>query len=116
MQKLLSCRHGHRAESGGDCCWSLSQCSLNALHIQAAGTATLKAIEQLQKAFSLDPSNCDILSDIAEGWLKAKQYSNTVEILKQKMAACKTVTVTDHYNLSSAYYYNKQFSDSYPRG
>lgn len=67
------------------------------------------AIEQLQKAYALDPSRVDLLSEIASSWYKLKQYGNSITVLKQKVAIGKDVKIADHYNLGRSYYYNNQF-------
>jgi tetratricopeptide (TPR) repeat protein len=66
-------------------------------------------IEQLQKAFALDPSRVDLLSEMATSWFKLKQYGNSINLLQQKISQGKDVKVADYYNLGRSYYYNNQF-------
>lgn len=72
----------------------------------------LNGIEQLQKAFSMDPGRSDLYSPLADAYVKLKQYSNAIQLLKQKMAIGKDVKVADHFSLGSAYYYNRQFMEA----
>jgi tetratricopeptide (TPR) repeat protein len=69
-------------------------------------------IDNLQKAFSMDPARTDLLSDLADGYYKLKQYPNVIQLLRQKMANGKGISVIDYYNLSNAYYYNNQFQEA----
>lgn len=66
-------------------------------------------IEQLQKAFAIDPSRFDLLSEIAGAWFKLKNYPNSIFFLQQKITQGKDVKVADYYNLGRSYYYNNQF-------
>lgn len=66
-------------------------------------------IEQLQKAFAIDPNRVDLLSEIAGAWFKLKQYPNSILFLQQKISQGKDVKVADYYNLGRSYYYNNQF-------
>lgn len=67
------------------------------------------AIEQLQKAYALDPSKTDVLREMANIWIKLKQYPNAIINLQQLVSGGKDVKVVDHYNLGRALYYNNQF-------
>lgn len=69
-------------------------------------------IEQLQKAYSLDPTRADLLSEIASAWYKLKVYENAILFYKQKISGGKDVKVLDYYTLGRAYYYNKQFVEA----
>ncbi len=67
-------------------------------------------IAQLQKAYALDPTRGDLLSEIASAWFKLKQYGNSANYLQQKITLGKDVRVADYYNLGRSYYYNNQFA------
>ena len=66
-------------------------------------------IEQLQKAFAIDPTRVDLLSEIAGAWFKLKNYPNSILFLNQKISQGKDVKVADYYNLGRSFYYNNQF-------
>ncbi len=66
-------------------------------------------IEQLHQALTLEPNRCDLFTDLANAWIKLKVYKNAIELLNQKIAACKPV-VMDYYTLSRAYYFDMQFA------
>ena len=66
-------------------------------------------IEQLQKAYALDPSRVDLLSEIANAWFKLKQYSNAIYYFQQKLAQGKDLKSAEYYNLGRSYYYINQF-------
>lgn len=69
-------------------------------------------IEQLQKAYALDPTRADLLSDIASSWYKLKVYPNSILFYKQKIAQGKDVKLIDYYNLGRSYYYNRQYFEA----
>ena len=69
-------------------------------------------LEQLQKAFALDPARTDLLYEMALAWIKLKQYGNAAPLLQQKIATGKDVKVSDHYQLARALYFNKQFAEA----
>ena len=69
-------------------------------------------IEQLQKAFALEPTRADLLSEIAAAWYKLKVYENAILFYKQKMALGKEIKLIDHYNLGRSYYFNKQYFEA----
>ena len=69
-------------------------------------------LEQLQKAFALEPTRSDLLSEMATIWIKLKQYPNAIQMLTQKISIGKDVKVADHYLLARAYYFNMQFVEA----
>ncbi len=69
-------------------------------------------IEQLQKAFAIDPTRIDLLSDMADAWINIKQYDNAIELLNQKMKLGKDAKVTDYYSLARAYYYSGKLTEA----
>lgn len=69
-------------------------------------------IEQLQKAFSIDPTRTDLLSDMADAWINVKQYNNAIELLNQKLKLGKEGKVTDYYSLARAYYYSGRLAEA----
>ena len=66
-------------------------------------------IEQLLKAYALDPSRGDILSEIANAWFKLKNYPNAILYIEQKIALGKDVKVADYYLLGRSHYYIGQY-------
>lgn len=66
-------------------------------------------IEQLLKAYALDPSRGDLLSEIANAWFKLKNYPNAILYMQQKIALGKDIKVTDYYLLGRANYYSGQY-------
>jgi tetratricopeptide (TPR) repeat protein len=72
----------------------------------------VKGIENLQKAFELDPNRTDLLLDIATAWSKVKNYANSITALNQKISLTKDAKATDYYMLARAYYFNKQFVEA----
>jgi len=69
-------------------------------------------IENLQKAFGLDPTRVDILSEIASAWMKLKNYPNAIDAYNQKISIGRDVKVLDYYYLARCYFYNKQFMEA----
>ena len=69
-------------------------------------------IEQLQKAFAIDPTRIDLLSDMADAWINLKQYNNSILLLNQKMKLAKDGKVTDYYSLARAYYYSGRLTEA----
>jgi tetratricopeptide (TPR) repeat protein len=72
----------------------------------------VKGIENLQKAFELDPNRTDLLLDIANAWYRIKNYSKAIEVLNQKISLNKDPKPTDYYMLGRAYYFNRQFVEA----
>ncbi len=66
-------------------------------------------IEQLQKAFAIDPTRTDLLTEIAAAWYKLNVYENAILYYKQKIATGKDIKLLDYYNLGRSYYYSNQF-------
>ncbi|MFZ7145956.1 MAG: tetratricopeptide repeat protein [Bacteroidota bacterium] len=66
-------------------------------------------IEQLMKAYSLDPTRGDLLSEIANAWFKLKNYTNAILYMQQKIVLGKDVKVADYYLLGRSYYYTGQY-------
>lgn len=60
-------------------------------------------IEQIQKAYALDPTRADLLSEMGDAWIKLKQYPQAISLFVQKISAGKEVKVTDYYSLAKAY-------------
>ena len=69
-------------------------------------------IENLQKAFGLDPTRVDLLSEIAAAWMKLKNYPNAIDTYNQKISIGKDVKVLDYYYLARCYYWNEQFAEA----
>lgn len=67
-------------------------------------------IENLRRAYSMDPGRCDLLSEIANAWFKLKQYGNVIATYNEKLACGKDIRVTDYFYLGQAHYYNRQFT------
>lgn len=64
----------------------------------------------LKKAYSIDPSRADLLSEIASAYFKLKDYPNVIQFYNEKIAGGKDVRVTDYFYLGQAYYYNRLFN------
>ena len=69
-------------------------------------------IGQLKKAYSLDPTRADLLSEIASAWYKLKQYPQVIAVYNEKLEGGKDIRITDYFYLGQAYYYNRQFTDA----
>lgn len=66
-------------------------------------------IEQLQKAYALDPTRGDLLSEISNAWFKLKNYSNAIQFMQQKVNLGKDIKVADYYLLGRANYFIGQY-------
>jgi tetratricopeptide (TPR) repeat protein len=63
------------------------------------------AVMNFRKVISMDPSNCDVLSDIAAAYNKMKNYTEAAKYYEMKIARteCKA-SFADYYNLGRVYY------------
>ncbi|MCX6258460.1 MAG: tetratricopeptide repeat protein [Bacteroidia bacterium] len=66
------------------------------------------AVLNLNKAYDLDTSDNDLLSDIAVIFIKMKKYNDVVKTYNRKIAN-RSITITDYYSLGKTYYSNQQF-------
>jgi len=66
------------------------------------------AIINMNKAYILDTSKTDILSDIAVCYTKMKKYNDAIGIYRKKISN-NSATITDHYSLGKAYYASQQY-------
>ena len=66
------------------------------------------AIINMKKAYEMDTSKTDILTDIAVCYTKMKKYNDAISIYKKKITN-NSATVTDHYSLGKAYYASQQY-------
>ncbi len=67
----------------------------------------------LHKAFLLDNSKCDLLTDIWTIYDKLKNFAEAARVLEEKQQYCgnrgKGFNVTDYYRLGLSYFYNKDY-------
>ncbi|HPT10707.1 MAG TPA: hypothetical protein PL087_09875 [Bacteroidales bacterium] len=66
------------------------------------------APEQLIKAYELDTTKAEIISEAALCWTKIKKFDNAKELYEKKIALHKT-TGMDYYNLGKVYYSLQDF-------
>jgi len=66
------------------------------------------ASEMLVKAFTIDTSRSDLLSEAARSMIKLKKYDKAIEIYQMKIALKKTDKI-DYYVLGKAYYNTKSW-------
>ncbi|MEI6455014.1 MAG: tetratricopeptide repeat protein [bacterium] len=67
------------------------------------------APEPLLKAYSMDTSKSELLSEAALCWTKAKKYEKAMELYQRKIDMNKG-TAMDYYNLGKVYYSVQQFA------
>jgi tetratricopeptide (TPR) repeat protein len=67
-------------------------------------------IEQLKIALALEPQRADLLTEIANDYLKLKKYPEVIITLKQKISNGKEVKSADYFNLGRSYYYTGQYT------
>ena len=65
--------------------------------------------DMLRKAYLMDKSRCDLLSDIWKAFDKMKKYAEAAAVMKEKIENCKGVTVTDHFNLGRSYFFSMDY-------
>ncbi|MCX6277893.1 MAG: tetratricopeptide repeat protein [Bacteroidetes bacterium] len=66
------------------------------------------APEQLMKAYAMDTTKADIISEAALCWTKVKKYDKARELYEQKIALKKGIPM-DYYNLGKVYYSMQDF-------
>ena len=66
-------------------------------------------IEQLLKAYALDPTRAELLSEISNAWFKLKNYPNAILYMQQKITLGKDIKVADYYLLGRANYFIGQY-------
>lgn len=59
-------------------------------------------VEQLRIAYSMDPSRTDLLTEIANNYLKNKKYPEALKAFSEKIAAGKDVKSADYFGLGRA--------------
>ncbi|MFA5782081.1 MAG: tetratricopeptide repeat protein [Bacteroidales bacterium] len=69
------------------------------------------AIEKFQKAFEMDTTNYDILSEKAKSQNKAQDYDGAVITYQKKINANKA-SLTDYYDLGKIYFNMKQWDNA----
>lgn len=75
----------------------------------AAGRDTA-GIESLRRAYRMDPSRVDLLTELSNAYMKAKRYPESIQVLNEKITLGKDVKVADYFNLGRSYYFNLQFA------
>ncbi len=63
----------------------------------------------LLKAITKDSAKCELYTEIANVYKKAKRYSDAANYYFMRTKSCKNPLVNDYYNLGYAYYYSKQY-------
>ena len=58
----------------------------------------------------MDPSRVDLLSELANAYMKMKRYPDAIQVLNEKITLGKDVKVADYFNLGRSYYFNHQFA------
>jgi len=71
-----------------------------------------QGIDALRKAYEIDRSKTDLLSVIADAYIKLKKYPDAIKALMEKITIGKDVKTIDYVNLGRSYYYNSQFLES----
>jgi tetratricopeptide (TPR) repeat protein len=66
------------------------------------------AFGNLVKAFQMDTSRSELLSEAAMSMIKLKRYDKAIEVFKQKISLNKAVP-NDYYNLGKVYYNTKSW-------
>ena len=67
-------------------------------------------VENLRRAYGMDPSRVDLLSELANAYMKMKRYPDAIQVLNEKITLGKDVKVADYFNLGRSYYFNHQFA------
>jgi tetratricopeptide (TPR) repeat protein len=67
------------------------------------------AVANLQKAYSMDSTNTDLLIDIGNLYMKMKKYPEAADAYQKRIDYGKGVSSTDYYNLAKAYSSAKQY-------
>ncbi|HKR05861.1 MAG TPA: tetratricopeptide repeat protein [Bacteroidia bacterium] len=70
------------------------------------------AVIIMQKAYDMDSTNTDLLSDMGTLLMKMKRYAEAAEIFQKRVDLGKGVSSTDYYNLGKAYSSSKQLEKS----
>jgi tetratricopeptide (TPR) repeat protein len=66
------------------------------------------APEQMMKAYTMDTSKVDIISEAALCWTKVKKYENARDLYEMKIKLKKAIPM-DYYNLGKVYYSLQDF-------
>lgn len=69
-------------------------------------------IIELKKSYAIDPTRPEILSDLANAYIKTKNYPEAIKAINEKIANGKDVKSADYFNLGRSYYFNTQFSSA----
>lgn len=70
------------------------------------------AVINLQKAYSMDSTNVDLLPDMGSTYMKMKKYNEAANIYQRKVDFGKNVSSTDYYNLGKAYSSLKKYQEA----
>lgn len=61
-------------------------------------------VEYIRKAYNMDPTRTELLSDMFTIYQKAKKYNEAAAVLEEKIATGKNVMSNDYLNLGKTYY------------
>ena len=66
-------------------------------------------IINLKKAFEMDSSRCDLLSELWHSYNKLKKYTEAAEAMQEKIQNCKGASPNDYFSLGKSYFYSGGF-------
>jgi tetratricopeptide (TPR) repeat protein len=66
-------------------------------------------VDMLRKAFLMDNTRCDLLTDIWKSYDKMKKYADASAVMQEKIQNCKGATVTDYFNLGRSFFFNADY-------
>lgn len=66
-------------------------------------------VEMLRKAYLMDNTRCDLLSEIWKAYDKMKKYTDASAIMLEKIQNCKGATVADYFNLGRSYFFSTDY-------
>ncbi len=69
------------------------------------------AILDYKKAMEKDTSNAELVNDMANSYMKLKQFDDAILLFQTKISSGKA-TINDYYGMGRAYYYSKNFTEA----
>jgi tetratricopeptide (TPR) repeat protein len=66
-------------------------------------------VDLLRKAYLMDNTRCDLLSDIWNSYNKMKRSVEAAAVMQEKIQKCKGATVADYFNLGRSYFFSADY-------
>jgi tetratricopeptide (TPR) repeat protein len=70
------------------------------------------AAESFEKAYLMDTTKTDILTEMGNMYMKLKKYPEAVSAYERRVTNGRGLKSTDYFNLGRAYYFNKNFAQA----